>query len=478
MKKILPILISIAMVLSAVPVVIGATPPMNPDPETEPCGWDECNEGDYPGEAPNVITQVSVGGSGTSGVDVDPFIKCKWEYDMSVQVDLDDCPDCDIPTGCHDGPTEFWIHDACPCIPGLQVKPDPESMVKVGFYAVVTDPQGRDNVEDYHVWADVWHPDGTYKFQIPLARQGFSGGIYYPQIALDMYMHALYCHEDLVTFNDDPAWLASFSGLTIPPNTPAPWVVGEPWNDQFDVWYELWEPGAYLYYGEAWLSYCQPGGWYHVAYRAQDKMDHWSPWLDNYFWYIPTSGIRLDFDTVDYGLVDESTTTWINGDTLMDIGGPTIKNIGNTPIDLYILQDDMGFGTTTTWVGNPPVQVDEYNVEFDARLSNGGTDTFYDPFEKTLLPTNLQPDPGNPDNPENYYPGVRIGEPDFTKPEGDWLGLCTEEKLDFSIHVKKKADPVDYTGIMNLFACIHGAPGDLTWATEPQFIQNNGPAEP
>jgi hypothetical protein len=351
-------------------------------------------------------------------------------------------------------------------------------MVKIEFYAVVTDPQGRDNVEDYHVWADVWHPDGEYKYQIPLHRQGFVNGVYYRDVALDMYEHALMCHEDLITYNQDAAWQSSFSGLTIPPGVTGLWVIGEPWDDKFDVWYELWEPGAYLYKGEAWLSYCQPGGWYHVAYRAQDKMDHWSQWLDNYFWYIPTAGIRLDFDTINYGLVDESTWTWITGDTLMNIGGPTVKNIGNTPIDMYILQDDMGFGQETTWVGSPPVQVKTWNVQFDARLSNDGADTFYKPYEKTMLPIELQPDPGNVDNPANYYQGVRIGPPSLKPTQGDWLGLCTEEKLDFSIHVKKKADPTSYTGTMDIFACIHGVPGDTSWETEPQFIQNNGPAEP
>ncbi len=113
---------------------------------------------------------------------------------------------------------------------------------------------------------------------------------------------------------------------------------------------------------------------------------------------------------------------------------PTVQVWGNTPVSLYVWQDDMGLGFT----GQPSNK--NWNVEFDIRLSADGTDIFYDPFE----------------NQDATHKGVFFGK----------LGLCTQEKIDNSIHVKK-ADPGTYDGTMCLIAYRDSNP---VWETPSQFV--------
>ena len=112
---------------------------------------------------------------------------------------------------------------------------------------------------------------------------------------------------------------------------------------------------------------------------------------------------------------------------------PTIQNWGNTPVDLYVWQDDMDFGQTSG----------AWDVEFDARLGADGTIYTYDPFE----------------NQDATHKGNLFGA----------LELCTLEKADFSIHVKKAVPGNDYFGTM----CILGyRTGNPVWITPSSFVGN------
>jgi hypothetical protein len=114
----------------------------------------------------------------------------------------------------------------------------------------------------------------------------------------------------------------------------------------------------------------------------------------------------------------------------------TIQNWGNTPVSLFVFQDDMGLGFT----GEP---IDpSWNVEYDIRLSADGDEIRYDPFE----------------NEDGTPKGTFFGN----------LPLCTMEKIDFSIHVKK-ADPGSYTGEMCIIAYRDGNP---VWETPEEFVGN------
>ena len=417
MKKILSLFVILSMVFVAAQAF--ADPMSAPgDTPVGDCAWDD------PDCLTDIPTQATI--TGTSGDPTDPtgngcpIIKCKWEYDLDVVLPLDPicggpCPDC------HDDP--FWIHDACCIIPGLQVKPILHGAVRVGYYAVVTDPEGVDHVD--HVYADIWHPDGTFKYQIELFPVGFVSGIYDKTIALNKWDHVWACHDDLIKMSD----FTPIPGLT----------------KAEDIRDEINQEEAYLYYGEALIDYCQPGGWYYVGVRAHDGYDAWCEYLYNRFWYIPTAGIEVDFTSINYGTVAECSNKWVGGDLLMDTPlKPTVRNIGNTPVELYVWQNDMGFGKTN----------DIWNVEFDVRLTADGTIRVYDPEDKDMI------DPsGDPDDPDNYYPGVRIP---------GVLPLCTEDKLDFSIHVYKGFPGLTYNGLMNLCALINI--DSYIWDTPSQYV--------
>ena len=334
----------------------------------------------------DIKTDVTVADSGNTG-NSPPIIKAKWEY---VETDYDDDPFTD----------------------GLQVAPHLGGNVLVEYYAVVTDPEGVGQVSA--VYGDVWHPDGEYKYQFSLSR------IYATDLqgAANEWNYAVDHHNDLIEYLNEALY------------------------DSAEIEHELSQGLAYLYYGTAYLSYCQPAGDYCVGIQAHDSFGAWCEYLTNEFLYIPTSGIEIDFDTINYGNVPQDTgysgnPKWIGGDTVWEdpLNKATVRNIGNTPAALYVWQDDMGFGKT----GGVS------DVKFDARLG----------------PPNQAQDNHVvywPEDMDDDYLGVRIP---------GTLGLCTMEKLDFSIHISKGFPNVDYGGEMALYAYIDGTP---SWATPSQFI--------
>jgi len=403
MKKILALSILLSMVLVSIPVTIASEDCWN-------CDIDDDNVyegittyahvvgggGGYPGS----------GGEGYDPIDHAPIIKCKWEYDLDVILP----------------PSHQWdpycnTHDACPWVPGLQVKCNLGLYEYIGYYAIITDPEGPDHVD--HVYADIWHPNGEFKYQIELFPVGFGPEGYDKSQAIDTWDHVMQWHHSLITYSDF---------------TPHDYS----WSLDYDISWELEEEDAYLYYVAAQISYCQPAGDYCVGVRAIDGLDVWSDYLYNQFWYIPTAAVYLDFDTVNYGDVVESVWKQCPGDK--DIGTPslpTVKNIGNTPVYFSVLQNDMGFGKTSG----------QWNVEYKARLSKDGKYT----------------DPYSPDV-ETTIPG--------------YLGMCTEEKFDFWIHVLKGMTGLPpNTGWMKIYAHIFGTQADwispLLFDPAPYGIEQN-----
>ena len=442
MKKILPILVVLALFISATPIVLaddfegfGDDIEGIQDVPKKPCAWKlrDCHK-----VLPTSATIAGTPGGGSGGDNNGaPIIKCKWEYDMDVEVPIDECGEpCDP---CEDS---VWKHDACCCIPGLQVKPHLYGNTNVGFFAVVTDPEGVDHVE--HVYADVWHPDGSFKYQIELFPVGFDAGSYNRFIALDIWNHTWAHHSDLVKFSG----FTPQQGFTQPE----------------DVYEEILQEEAYLYKAVAQINYCQPGGWYYVGVRAHDGYDKYCEYLFNRFWYIPTAGIALDFTSVNYGTVAESSNKWVGGDEQFGTDvKPTVRNIGNTPVKLTVKQDDMQFGETAG----------QSNVEYDVRLTANGPVRTYLPGAYDLIKPEYE---GGQDEEGNRYCGVLI--PGI-------LDLCTEEKLDFSIHVFKGYPGMTYTGTMDICAYVH-IPSYI-WTTPSMFEKSaplgvpkiyNGPVQP
>ena len=173
---------------------------------------------------------------------------------------------------------------------------------------------------------------------------------------------------------------------------------------------ELWKETAYVYCGEMEISYEDPSGEYRTIVMAQDKAGL-DGTLQNYFEYLPLTAFETDFTNVSYGAVRLNTPKIINGD--LTWGGPlaSVRNVGNTRLDMFVNQDDMDLGQTNNL----------WNVEYKARV---GSDADW----ATYLPEATQ--------------RLQMS-----------LNLSELDEMDFSILIKKfPPESGPYTGTMCLSA--------------------------
>jgi hypothetical protein len=274
-----------------------------------------------PSQGPDVMTtqtMISTGG-GTA-----PQIKAKWETTSN------DC----------------WTEDDL-VADGTQVNPILSSDKYVYYWVVVTDVPLSDLDA---VYVDVWHPDGSFKYQVSLLN------ILSDADAL-AYWEAVHTHNPSIIY---------YGGTFT--------------YDEIHT--ELFEQTAKIYWGLAKLSYCQPAGEYEVEGIVYDKSGNTGT-LTNYFWYVPTVGVTYDFTVVDYDSahgVFLGAWNQLDGDTNMGTNlKPTVRTTGNVPVTFAVTQDDMDFGKTNgvTW-----------NVKYKARLGGGSSvwTNEYFPEENVTLP--------------------------------------------------------------------------------------------
>jgi hypothetical protein len=190
-----------------------------------------------------------------------------------------------------------------------------------------------------------------------------------------------------------------------------------------EIWDELNQGIARIYYGQAKLSYCQPAGLYEVEAIAYDTGGLMGT-LINHFWYVPTVGVDYDFSQIDYDHFHQvylGAWNQYDGDTNYGTAfNPTVRVTGNVPVYFNVTQDDMKFN----WSGNHI-----WNVHYQARLGGitGAGWVSYDPYQTVVIPGHLP--------------------------------LCTQEKFDFQINpIKKWLGATSYTGFITLWALQFGAP--------------------
>jgi hypothetical protein len=300
----------------------------------------------------SVTTSVTVQSGGGSP----PIIKAKWEQDTTAKLEDGD-----------PSHTTLGSQFLPPLVFG--------GVKEVWYYAVVTDPNGVNTITQ--VSAYVYHPDDSYKYKVPLTKV-----VGDPTTLINLF-NAAYA-AGLVTLND---------GMTIA-----------------DILDQLDKGTAQIWSGRANLDYHQPGGNYKVEVDAFDGLSL-SEKLINTFLYVPGKAFEIDFTNVDYGTVLVSSEQMLAGDKdFTTPNRPTVRNVGNMPIQLTVNQDDMGFGKDVNNI---------WQVEFDARLGSDNVNkVVFDPFVTTTLP-NLLPN-------------------------------CNTEELDFSIHVKQGTPGTTYNGIMTI----------------------------
>jgi hypothetical protein len=193
-----------------------------------------------------------------------------------------------------------------------------------------------------------------------------------------------------------------------------------------DVLHQLSQGEANLWRGTALIDYEQPAGDYTVDVYAINTGGVFSEVLSNYFNYVPTAGVEVDFNAVNYGNIQLGQEAKIGGDTTWNTpvatapspNPATVRNIGNTWAHVTLSQTDMSFGYIGS--GTPA---------FDSRIGTGSVaptafargDTRWNVFYDAVM--------GNSLFYKVYFtPGGTVRLPNY-------LLLSTQDKLDLSIFV-------------------------------------------
>jgi hypothetical protein len=208
-------------------------------------------------------------------------------------------------------------------VDGTQIEPVAGGTRLVKFYVVVGDPNGVDDISAAYV--KVYHPDGSFKFQLDAIRPGWTiipytglidmdgdcmGETPVPE-ALDM-LEA----QNRITYGFDP-------------------VRGE--NMTLDTLkYDLDHGKQLLVELVGEMDYHQPCGDYRVEAIAVDQGGK-SGILENFFFYISIVALRCDFTRINWGNVNVCQWNVLYGDEdLSTPTKPTIQNIGNDPAKIEL----------------------------------------------------------------------------------------------------------------------------------------------
>ena len=309
--------------------------------------------------AQDVTTTASVASGGGSA----PIVLAKWETDTS--------------TSGEDGDTGH-------ATPGSQFLPPIVYGGKktINYYSVIYDEEENGNV-NIVAW-DVYYPEecwgnGSFIYQVMGTQLSQAEGESFFQEAMENGLLKVGNYEDANT-----------------------------------IFTEYIQKGtAAVWYGQADLYPCSPAGSYVVEANAVDHNNNWAEPLYNTFTYVPVAAFEIDFNTVDYGTLNLKVPKWVAGNTIFKVndGRPTVRNIGNTFIQMTVAQDDMQFGNS----------LDGWNVEWGARMGNDiNNAVYYGPYEEPVTLPN-------------------------------YLEICEWDELDFYINALK-GTPGEKTGTMTLGA--------------------------
>lgn len=143
---------------------------------------------------------------------------------------------------------------------------------------------------------------------------------------------------------------------------------------------ELQKLTARVYCKYTSLKWEDPAGSYLVQAHAVDKAGTDSEPFFNFFEYLPWTSFEVDFDDVYYGDVRQDIHKIVSGDKTFEPGDglPTVRNTGNTRLNMTVWQDDMGLGQTE----NGDVW---WNVTWDARVSSAADFAIYEPFQEDVV---------------------------------------------------------------------------------------------
>jgi len=130
--------------------------------------------------------------------------------------------------------------------------------------------------------------------------------------------------------------------------------------------------------GEVNLPSSQNAGLFTVTVTGIDTREQSSASLKNSFTYLPVACIEYDFSSIDYGDVGVGSEKWVFGDEIFGTGDkPTVRNTGNVPARIRLIQDDMGFGQDVQ---------SGWNVRYKARMGTTESIPHFSPGDEVLIP--------------------------------------------------------------------------------------------
>ncbi len=300
----------------------------------------------------------------------------------------------DVYPNSHDAPTEQYV----------------ELWLAVDYLA---DPDSANNplVVDF----EVYHPDGTLKFQVPGKR-----------------------YEDC--YGPDGMFEAAVRTGQITRE-----AIGRPETLDTDTMLNLCTQGTkFLYYGAFPISKHQPWGEYLIRATAEDDFGAHS--LEYYINVLPFYDLRADFDSVEWPLLTRGAHKRVMGD--FDLGNPerpTVVNRGNAGIGLEVEYSKMclaGFEAQCETVDRK--NIDEFDAAFGVRH-----DLLVAVGDEQVRPNVVVGDQGADRKPDGFRINFMV--------EGDVQPeqtLCPNDKgkVEFSLYTSNDQETGAYRGEVALYA--------------------------
>jgi hypothetical protein len=338
-------------------------------------------------DEPTPVAQVDTAAEVTGGPNP-PIVNAKWELpDMQSDVagiQYEAAPPTDLnANGINDADDE-------PLMTGMQMYPnlcDEPEVRQIEYWVAAEDTDGLGDIAA--VWSDVWHPDGTFKYQVDLV--------------------AVECSE--IGFFDDnqsPTVLEVYAPLLAAVDTDQVTM-----EEAEDIVRRCYKNEKGVYKGVELLLHHQPAGLYKVDGTAQDWQGGTGV-LVNYFEVMPIIGLRIDFSIVDWGSILPNVTDWVSGDEdLTTCDKPTVKNCGNVLMALGLHFSEMAK------VGDPSKTITEFDAKFmgDQRDFVASTMQWFSTCAPPCTPKQLDLSIHPPDK---LPPGVYEGDLDL------YAGICGE----------------------------------------------------
>jgi hypothetical protein len=132
---------------------------------------------------------------------------------------------------------------------------------------------------------------------------------------------------------------------------------------------------ASLYCATSSLAYDDPAGDYKIKLKASNTSGEFDT-MENNLKYLELTNYEKDFDDIQYGMVMQNQRKYLLGDENWgNEEAPTVRNTGNTRLQIKILQNDFNLGKTG----------DDWNVSYQARVGSIAKYNDYYPEETSII---------------------------------------------------------------------------------------------